>query len=230
MPGPLQGIVVVDLSRVLAGPWATQALADYGAEVIKIEKPGTGDDTRQWGPPWLKDRAGRDTAESAYYLSTNRGKKSVAIDLGHSDGQDLVRQLARGADVVVENFKVGGLAKYGLAYADIAAIKADAPVTAAQKQALADDFVAVAQGAKPSQASAAKLAEDLSAALASKPLPSESRARLVQELDAILNPAKYPQAKMPAIFDDIQAIFQVNGLDRKRASAIGDDVKALAVK
>ena len=126
MPGPLQGIVVLDLSRVLAGPWATQALADYGAEVIKIEKPGTGDDTRQWGPPWLKDTAGRDTAESAYYLSTNRGKKSVAIDLAHPDGQDLVRQLARGADVVVENFKVGGLAKYGLAYADIGAINARA--------------------------------------------------------------------------------------------------------
>ncbi len=122
MAGPLQGIVVLDLTRVLAGPWATQALADYGAEVIKIEKPGAGDDTRHWGPPWLKDRAGRDTAESAYYLSTNRGKKSVAIDLAHADGQDLVRQLARGADVVVENFKVGGLAKYGLAYADIEAI------------------------------------------------------------------------------------------------------------
>ena len=122
MAGPLQGIVVLDLTRVLAGPWATQALADYGAEVIKIEKPGAGDDTRHWGPPWLKDRAGHDTAESAYYLSTNRGKKSVAIDLAHADGQDLVRQLARGADVVVENFKVGGLAKYGLAYADIEAI------------------------------------------------------------------------------------------------------------
>jgi crotonobetainyl-CoA:carnitine CoA-transferase CaiB-like acyl-CoA transferase len=122
MPGPLQGIVVLDLSRVLAGPWATQALADYGAEVIKIEKPGVGDDTRQWGPPWLKDRSGRDTAESAYYLATNRGKKSVAIDLAHPAGQDLVRHLARDADVVVENFKVGGLAKYGLSYADLAAV------------------------------------------------------------------------------------------------------------
>ena len=120
MPGPLQGIVVLDLSRVLAGPWATQALADYGAEVIKIEKPGVGDDTRQWGPPWLKDANGRDTAQSAYYLSTNRGKKSVAIDLAHPAGQDLVRRLARDADVVVENFKVGGLAKYGLSYADLA--------------------------------------------------------------------------------------------------------------
>jgi len=122
MPGPLQGIVVLDLSRVLAGPWATQALADYGAEVIKVEKPGAGDDTRQWGPPWLKSADGRDTAESAYYLSTNRGKKSVAIDLAQAAGQELVRQLARGADVVVENFKVGGLAKYGLAYSDIEAL------------------------------------------------------------------------------------------------------------
>jgi crotonobetainyl-CoA:carnitine CoA-transferase CaiB-like acyl-CoA transferase len=118
----LHGIVVLDLSRVLAGPWATQALADYGAEVIKIEKPGTGDDTRQWGPPWLKDRGGRDTRESAYYLSTNRGKKSVAIDLAHPDGQALICDLARNADVLVENFKVGGLAKYGLSYSDISAL------------------------------------------------------------------------------------------------------------
>ncbi len=121
MAGPLNGIVVLDLSRVLAGPWATQALADYGAEVIKIEKPGSGDDTRQWGPPWLKDRAGQDTRESAYYLSTNRGKKSVAIDLAHPEGQALIRDLARGADVLVENFKVGGLARYGLDYATLAA-------------------------------------------------------------------------------------------------------------
>jgi crotonobetainyl-CoA:carnitine CoA-transferase CaiB-like acyl-CoA transferase len=122
MPGPLHGIVVLDLSRVLAGPWATQALADYGAEVIKVEKPGTGDDTRQWGPPWLRDRAGRETRESAYYLSTNRGKRSVAIDLAHPRGQDLIRELARRADVFVENFKVGGLAKYGLDYDAIAAL------------------------------------------------------------------------------------------------------------
>jgi len=121
MAGPLNGIVVLDLSRVLAGPWATQALADYGAEVIKIEKPGSGDDTRQWGPPWLKDRAGQDTGESAYYLSTNRGKKSVAIDLAHPQGQALIRDLARSADVLVENFKVGGLARYGLDYATLAA-------------------------------------------------------------------------------------------------------------
>lgn len=122
MPGPLQGIVVLDLSRVLAGPWATQALADYGAEVIKVEKPGSGDDTRQWGPPWLKDRNGRDTAESAYYLSTNRGKQSVAIDLAHPEGQKLIRDLARQADVLVENFKVGGLSKYGLDYQTLAAL------------------------------------------------------------------------------------------------------------
>ena len=122
MPGPLHGIVVLDLSRVLAGPWATQALADYGAEVIKVEKPGVGDDTRQWGPPWLKDTDGRDTAQSAYYLSTNRGKKSVAIDLAHPEGQALIRDLARGVDVLVENFKVGGLAKYGLSYQDIAVL------------------------------------------------------------------------------------------------------------
>jgi len=122
MPGPADGILVLDLSRVLAGPWATQALADYGAEVIKIEKPGAGDDTRHWGPPWLTDREGHETAESAYYLAANRGKKSVAIDLAHPDGQQLVRELARQADVLVENFRVGGLARYGLAYPDLAAL------------------------------------------------------------------------------------------------------------
>ncbi|MBS0396276.1 MAG: CoA transferase [Proteobacteria bacterium] len=118
--GPLAGIKVLDLSRVLAGPWATQALADLGATVYKVEKPGAGDDTRAWGPPWLKDRDGRDTGESAYYLSTNRGKHSLAIDLATPAGQGLIRALAARADVLVENFKVGGLAKYGLAYADLA--------------------------------------------------------------------------------------------------------------
>jgi len=118
--GPLQGIKVLDLSRVLAGPWATQALADLGATVYKVEKPGAGDDTRGWGPPWLKDRSGADTAESAYYLSTNRGKYSLAIDLAAPEGQALVRALAARADVLVENFKVGGLAKYGLAFSDLA--------------------------------------------------------------------------------------------------------------
>ncbi|HUO94986.1 MAG TPA: CaiB/BaiF CoA-transferase family protein [Steroidobacteraceae bacterium] len=120
--GPLAGIKVLDLSRVLAGPWATQALADFGATVWKVEKPGSGDDTRSWGPPWLKDRDGRDTGESAYYLSTNRGKHSLAIDIANPDGQRLVRALAARADVLVENFKVGGLAKYGLGYADLATL------------------------------------------------------------------------------------------------------------
>jgi len=112
--GPLAGVKILDLSRVLAGPWATQCLADFGATVWKIEKPGTGDDTRQWGPPWLNDRCGRASGESAYYLSTNRGKQSIAIDFSRPEGQDLVRKLARSADVLVENFKVGALARYGL--------------------------------------------------------------------------------------------------------------------
>ena len=120
MAGPLAGIVVLDLSRILAGPWATQLLADYGAEVIKVEHPQGGDDTRRWGPPYLRDTTGRDTGESAYFLSANRGKRSVAIDLSTPDGQSLVRDLARQADVLVENFKVGGLARYGLSYADLA--------------------------------------------------------------------------------------------------------------
>ncbi len=122
--GPLHGIRVLDLSRVLAGPWATQALADLGAEVIKIERPDGGDDTRQWGPPYAKDAQGRDTTESAYYLSTNRGKRSVAVDLSNPEGARLVRKLAQCCDVFVENFKVGGLAKYGLAYGDL---KSDNP-------------------------------------------------------------------------------------------------------
>ncbi|MBA3902625.1 MAG: CoA transferase [Rhodocyclaceae bacterium] len=119
MPGPLSHIRVLDLSRVLAGPWCTQNLADLGAEVIKVEKPGTGDDTRAWGPPYLKDGEGRDTGESAYYLSANRGKKSVTVDIAKSEGQRIVRLLARGCDVLVENYKVGGLVKYGLDYHDI---------------------------------------------------------------------------------------------------------------
>lgn len=119
MAGPLGGILVLDLSRILAGPWATQLLADFGAEVIKVEHPRGGDDTRSWGPPYLRDAAGRDTPESAYYLSANRGKRSVAIDLSRPDGQRLVRGLAAQADVLVENFKVGGLARYGLGYPDL---------------------------------------------------------------------------------------------------------------
>jgi crotonobetainyl-CoA:carnitine CoA-transferase CaiB-like acyl-CoA transferase len=121
MAGPLQGIVVLDLSRILAGPWATQVLADYGATVLKVEHPQGGDDTRKWGPPYLKDAAGQDTCESAYYLSANRGKRSLAIDFSHPDGQQLVRRLAKQADVLVENFKVGGLARYGLGYEQLAA-------------------------------------------------------------------------------------------------------------
>jgi len=119
--GPLQGIRVLDLSRVLAGPWATQLLADFGAEVIKVESPRGGDDTRSWGPPWLRDAHGAPTAESAYFLSTNRGKRSITLDLAHPEGARLARELALRSDVLVENFKVGGLARYGLAFAELAA-------------------------------------------------------------------------------------------------------------
>ena len=119
MPGPLSHLTVLDLSRVLAGPWCTQLLADLGATVIKVERPGSGDDTRAWGPPYLKDPDGQDTTESAYYLSCNRGKHSVAVDFTRADGQRIIRDLARRADVLVENYKVGGLAKYGLDYASL---------------------------------------------------------------------------------------------------------------
>ncbi|WAC26626.1 CaiB/BaiF CoA transferase family protein [Ancylobacter sp. SL191] len=118
----LSGIRVLDLSRVLAGPWATQALGDLGAEVIKIEKPGSGDDTRGWGPPWLADGDGNPTRESAYFLCANRSKRSVTIDMAQPDGQALIRRLAAASDVVVENFKVGGLTRYGLDYASLAAL------------------------------------------------------------------------------------------------------------
>ena len=107
MDSALQNIRVLDMSRVLAGPWAGQLLGDYGADVVKIERPGQGDDTRRWGPPWLGEA-------SAYYLSTNRNKRSVTIDLSHSEGQQLTRELANQADVLIENFKVGTLARYGL--------------------------------------------------------------------------------------------------------------------
>jgi formyl-CoA transferase len=120
--GPLSHLTILDLSRVLAGPWCTQLLADLGATVIKVERPGTGDDTRAWGPPFLKDAAGHDTSEAAYYLACNRGKLSVAVDFTRAEGQQIVRDLARQADVLVENFKVGSLAKYGLDYANIAAL------------------------------------------------------------------------------------------------------------
>jgi crotonobetainyl-CoA:carnitine CoA-transferase CaiB-like acyl-CoA transferase len=121
MAGPLQGIVVLDLSRILAGPWATQVLADYGATVLKVEHPQGGDDTRKWGPPYLEDAAGHETRESAYYLSANRGKRSLAIDFSQPDGQQLVRRLAMQADVLVENFKVGGLTRYGLGHEQLSA-------------------------------------------------------------------------------------------------------------
>lgn len=116
MTGALSGLRVLDLSRVLAGPVATQVLGDLGAEVIKIERPGSGDDTRAWGPPFLKDAHGNDTRESAYYLSANRNKKSVAVDIATPQGQKIIHDLIPHCDVLVENFKVGGLAKYGLAY------------------------------------------------------------------------------------------------------------------
>jgi crotonobetainyl-CoA:carnitine CoA-transferase CaiB-like acyl-CoA transferase len=110
----LSGIRVLDLSRVLAGPWCTQTLADLGADVIKIERPGSGDDTRGWGPPFLKDAHGQDTAEAAYYLGTNRNKRSVTCDIARPEGQALVRELVKRCDVFVENFKVGDMARYGL--------------------------------------------------------------------------------------------------------------------
>ena len=116
MEGPLKGVRVLDLSRVLAGPWAGQTLADLGAEVIKVERPGVGDDTRRWGPPFLVDKEGNPTSDAAYFLSANRGKKSVTIDFTRPEGQTLVRQLAARCDIVLENFKVDGLAKYGLDY------------------------------------------------------------------------------------------------------------------
>ncbi|HQY46274.1 MAG TPA: CaiB/BaiF CoA-transferase family protein [Usitatibacteraceae bacterium] len=113
----LEGIRALDLTRVLAGPWATQNLADLGAEVIKIERPGQGDDTRKWGPPFVRDREGRDTADAAYFMAANRGKKSVTLDIASAEGQEIARRLAAASDVVVENFKVGDLARYGLDYA-----------------------------------------------------------------------------------------------------------------
>jgi len=116
MSGPLQGCRVLDLSRVLAGPWCSQNLADLGAEVIKVERPGAGDDTRSWGPPFAKDAAGEATRESAYFLSTNRGKQSITLDIATPEGQAIARELAAKSDILLENYKVGGLAKYGLDY------------------------------------------------------------------------------------------------------------------
>src|SRR5450830_973837 len=118
----LSHIRVLDLSRVLAGPWAGQTLGDLGADVIKVERPGTGDDTRLWGPPYLKDAQGQTTSDSAYYLCTNRNKKSVTVDFTQPEGQALVRELAKACDVVIENFKTGSLKQYGLDYASLQAI------------------------------------------------------------------------------------------------------------
>ena len=117
--GALSHLRVLDLSRVLAGPWAGQILADLGAEVIKVERPGNGDDTRAWGPPFLKDAYGQSTGEAAYYLSANRNKQSVTIDFTKPEGQRLVRELAAKSDILIENFKVGGLQAYGLDYASL---------------------------------------------------------------------------------------------------------------
>ena len=119
MAGPLTGIRVLDLSRVLAGPWAGQNLADLGAEVIKVERPGVGDDSRAFGPPWVKDAQGRDTRDSAYFTSANRGKKSVTVNLAQPEGQALVRELAAKSDVLLENYKYGDLQRYGLGYDDL---------------------------------------------------------------------------------------------------------------
>ena len=120
--GALEGIRVLDLSRVLAGPWCGQILADLGAEVIKVERPKTGDDTRLWGPPWMKNNQGEDTREAAYYQSANRNKLSVAIDISTAEGQELVRALAADSDVVIENYKAGSLKKYGLDYDSLSAM------------------------------------------------------------------------------------------------------------
>lgn len=122
MPGALSHLRVLDLSRVLAGPWAGQILADLGAEVIKVERPGSGDDTRHWGPPYIKDGAGNDSREAAYFQCANRNKQSLTLDFTQPEGQRLVRELAAQCDVLLENFKVGGLAAYGLDYASLKAV------------------------------------------------------------------------------------------------------------
>ncbi|MEZ5916029.1 MAG: CaiB/BaiF CoA-transferase family protein [Parvularculaceae bacterium] len=112
--GPLSHIRVLDMGRIMAAPWATQILADLGADVIKIERPGSGDDTRSWGPPFLKDKNGEETGEAGYYLAVNRGKRSIAIDITRPEGQKIVRRIAETADIVIENFKAGALSRYGL--------------------------------------------------------------------------------------------------------------------
>ncbi|HHL21139.1 MAG TPA: CoA transferase [Aliiroseovarius sp.] len=123
--GPLHGLRVLDLSRILAAPFATQFLGDLGADIIKVERPGRGDDTRGWGPPFVTGADGQPTGESAYYLSANRNKRSVAIDMADPEGAEKIRRLAAKCDVVIENFKVGGLRKYGLDYDSIRAVRPD---------------------------------------------------------------------------------------------------------
>lgn len=120
MPGALSHLRVLDLSRVLAGPWCSQNLADMGAEVIKVERPGTGDDTRAWGPPWMRDADGAPGSDSTYYAAANRGKKSITVDISRPEGQVLVRRLAAVSDVLIENYKIGDLKRYGLDYASLA--------------------------------------------------------------------------------------------------------------
>jgi glutaryl-CoA transferase len=122
MAGPLSHVRVLDLSRIMAGPWAGQILADLGADVVKVERPGAGDDTRGWGPPFLKDRSGAETREAGYYLSVNRGKRSITLELDKPEGQRVVRALAERSDIVLENFKVGTLARYGLSYEQLKAV------------------------------------------------------------------------------------------------------------
>ncbi len=121
--GPLRGVKVLDLSRILAGPWATQLLGDYGAEIIKVERPGSGDDTRSWGPPWLGSGDAGTDRTAAYFLSANRNKRSITIDISHPDGIEIIRKLVLECDVFVENFKVGTLARYGLDYASLRALR-----------------------------------------------------------------------------------------------------------
>ena len=123
--GALSHIRVLDLSRVLAGPWCAQNLADLGADVIKVERPGSGDDTRHWGPPFVKDAQGKETEESAYFICINRNKRSITVDISKPEGQEIIRQLAAESDVVIENYKVGALSKYGLDYESLKKIKPD---------------------------------------------------------------------------------------------------------
>jgi crotonobetainyl-CoA:carnitine CoA-transferase CaiB-like acyl-CoA transferase len=122
MSGPLSHVHVLDLSRIMAGPWMSQILADLGADVVKVERPGVGDDTRSWGPPFLKDREGRETREAGYYLSVNRAKRSITVALDKPEGQRIVRELAARSDIVLENFKAGTLARFGLDYESLKSV------------------------------------------------------------------------------------------------------------